>query len=204
MGEAKNKPDAKSAPMPKSMRISEETKKAFDGIAKEIGGNHDRTMRALIDAYETVAFGELYPDSKGYLKDVLAHTAAIEATIKSLIAAKETAETAAQERVREEMVVKDRIIADYQKQVAELDDARKRAADAEARADKSEETIRNMEDQIESHRVLSMSVAEVDSLRVQLAKTQTELAAVRASLAAKEETIRLFSTFISIKEAESN
>ena len=68
----------------KSIRMSDETKGLFDKINKEFG-SQDRTMRALISAYESCAIGELYPESKSYITDALAYISGIEAIIKALI-----------------------------------------------------------------------------------------------------------------------
>lgn len=179
----------------RSIRMADDTKALFDEINKELGGQ-DRTMRALISAYDSCAIGELYPESKGYMTDTLAHVAGIEATVKALITAKEEAEKTAAENVRREMEIKDRTIETYQKQVAELDAVRTRAAAAEERADLAEETVRRLEKELDGVRVLSDSVAELESIRKKLAATQEELVSIRASLAAKEETIALLKALI--------
>lgn len=184
----------------KSIRMSDETKHLFDTINKEFG-SQDRTMRALISAYDSCAMGELYPESKTYITDTLAHIAGIEATVKALIAAKEEAEKTAVENVKREMEIKDRTIETYQKQVAELESVRTRAEAAELRADKAEETVRRFEKELEGVRVLSEAVAEMDSLREKLAAAQEELVSVRASLTAKDETIALLRELIPAREA---
>ena len=184
----------------KSIRMSDETKHLFDTINKEFG-SQDRTMRALISAYDSCAMGELYPESKTYITDTLAHIAGIEATVRALIAAKEEAEKTAFENVKREMEIKDRTIETYQKQVAELESVRTRAEAAELRADKAEETVRRFEKELEGVRVLSEAVAEMDSLREKLAAAQEELVSVRASLTAKDETIALLRELIPAREA---
>ncbi len=184
----------------KSIRMSDETKHLFDTINKEFG-SQDRTMRALISAYDSCAMGELYPESKTYITDTLAHIAGIEATVRALIAAKEEAEKTAVENVKREMEIKDRTIETYQKQVAELESVRTRAEAAELRADKAEETVRRVEKELEGVRVLSEAVAEMDSLREKLAAAQEELVSVRASLTAKDETIALLRELIPAREA---
>ena len=184
----------------KSIRMSDETKHLFDTINKEFG-SQDRTMRALISAYDSCAMGELYPESKTYITDTLAHIAGIEATVRALIAAKEEAEKTAFENVKREMEIKDRTIETYQKQVAELESVRTRAEAAELRADKAEETVRRVEKELEGVRVLSEAVAEMDSLREKLAAAQEELVSVRASLTAKDETIALLRELIPAREA---
>ena len=137
----------------KSIRMSDETKGLFDKINKEFG-SQDRTMRALISAYESCAIGELYPESKSYITDALAYISGIEAIIKALITAKEEAEKTAAENVRREMEIKDRTIETYQKQVAELDAVRARAEAAEIRADKAEDTVRRLEKELDGVQVL--------------------------------------------------
>ena len=80
--------DVKGGTPVKSIRMSDETKSLFDAINREFG-NQDKTMRALLSAYDSCAIGELYPESKTYMTDTLAHIAGIEATVRALIAAKE-------------------------------------------------------------------------------------------------------------------
>ena len=184
----------------KSIRMSDETKGLFDKINKEFG-SQDRTMRALISAYESCAIGELYPESKSYITDALAYISGIEAIIKALITAKEEAEKTAAENVKREMEIKDRTIETYQKQVAELDTVRTRAEAAELRADKAEETVRRLEKELEGVRVLADAVAEMDDIRAKLAAAQEELVSVRASLAAKDETISLLRELIPARES---
>ena len=183
----------------KSIRMSDETKSLFDAINKEFG-NQDRTMRALLSAYDSCAIGELYPESKTYITDTLAHVAGIEATVRALITAKEEAERTAAENVKREMEIKDRTIENYQKQVAELDAVRTRAEAAELRADKAEDTVRRLEKELEGVHVLSEAVAEMESIRAKLAAVQEELVSARASLAAKNETIALLSDLIPARE----
>ena len=192
--------DLKGSTPVKSIRMSDETKGLFDKINKEFG-SQDRTMRALLSAYESCALGELYPESKTYMTDTLAHIAGIEATVRALIAAKEEAEKTAAENVKREMEIKDRTIENYQKQVAELDGIRTRAEAAELRADKAEDTVRRLEMELEGVHVLSEAVAELDSIRAKFAAAQEELVSVKASLAAKDETIALLRELIPAKEA---
>lgn len=184
----------------KSIRMSDETKSLFDAINKEFG-SQDRTMRALLSAYDSCAIGELYPESKTYMTDTLAHIAGIEATVRALIAAKEEAEKTAAENVKREMDIKDRTIENYQKQVAELDAFRTRAEAAELRAGKAEETVRRLEKELEGVQVLADAVAEMDAIRAKLTAAQEELISVKASLAAKDETIALLRELIPAKEA---
>lgn len=184
----------------KSIRMSDETKSLFDAINKEFG-SQDRTMRALLSAYDSCAIGELYPESKTYMTDTLAHIAGIEATVRALITAKEEAEKTAVENVKREMEIKDRTIENYQKQVTELDSVRTRAEVAELRADKAEETVRRLEKELEGVRVLADAVAEMDAIRAKLAAAQEELVSVRASLAAKDETISLLRELIPARES---
>ena len=185
----------------KSIRMSDETKSLFDAINKEFG-SQDRTMRALLSAYDSCAIGELYPESKTYMTDTLAHIAGIEATVRALIAAKEEAEKTAAENVKREMEIKDRTIENYQKQVAELDSVRTRAEAAELRADKAEETVRRLEKELEGVRVLADAVAEMDAIRAKLAAAQEELVSARASLVAKDETIALLRELIPAKTTD--
>ena len=185
----------------KSIRMSDETKSLFDAINKEFG-NQDRTMRALLSAYDSCAIGELYPESKTYMTDTLAHIAGIEATVRALIAAKEEAEKTAAENVKREMDIKDRTIETYQKQVAELDTVRTRAEAAELRAGKAEETVRRLEKELEGVRVLADAVAEMDAIRAKLAAAQEELVSARASLTAKDETIALLRELIPAKTTD--
>lgn len=184
----------------KSIRMSDETKSLFDAINREFG-NQDKTMRALLSAYESCALGELYPESKTYMTDTLAHIAGIEATVRALIAAKEEAEKTAAENVKREMEIKDRTIETYQKQVAELDAVRARAEAAEIRADKAEDTVRRLEKELEGVQVLANAVAEMDAIRAKLTAAQEELISTKASLAAKDETIALLRELIPAKEA---
>ena len=184
----------------KSIRMSDETKGLFDKINKEFG-SQDRTMRALISAYESCAIGELYPESKSYITDALAYISGIEAIIKALITAKEEAEKTAAENVKREMEIKDRTIETYQKQVAELDAVRARAEAAEIRADKAEDTVRRLEKELDGVQVLSDAVAEMDSIRARLTATQEELVSTKGSLAAKDETIALLRALIPARES---
>ena len=184
----------------KSIRMSDETKSLFDAINREFG-NQDKTMRALLSAYESCALGELYPESKTYMTDTLAHIAGIEATVRALIAAKEEAEKTAAENVKREMEIKDRTIETYQKQVAELDTVRARAEAAEIRADKAEDTVRRLEKELEGVQVLANAVAEMDAIRAKLTAAQEELISTKASLAAKDETIALLRALIPARES---
>ena len=180
----------------KSMRISNETKAAFDLIAKEVGGNQDKAMQALLRAYESLTYGEVFPGSKTYLDDINKYLFGIDATVKALITAKETAEENARKYFQNELTVKDRTIADYQLAISELNDVRARAENAEARADKAEEALRGLEKQLDGFRAISASVAEMDTIRKQLADAKVELASVRSSLNSKDETIELLKGLI--------
>ena len=193
--------DVKGGTPVKSIRMSDETKSLFDAINREFG-NQDKTMRALLSAYDSCAIGELYPESKTYMTDTLAHIAGIEATVRALIAAKEEAEKTAAENVKREMDIKDRTIETYQKQVAELDTVRTRAEAAELRAGKAEETVRRLEKELEGVRVLADAVAEMDAIRAKLAAAQEELVSARASLTAKDETIALLRELIPAKTTD--
>lgn len=178
------------------MRISNETKAAFDLIAKEVGGNQDKAMQALLRAYESLTYGEVFPGSKTYLDDINKYLFGIDATVKALITAKETAEENARKYFQNELTVKDRTIADYQLAISELNDVRARAENAEARADKAEEALRGLEKQLDGFRAISASVAEMDTIRKQLADAKVELASVRSSLNSKDETIELLKGLI--------
>ena len=193
--------DVKGGTPVKSIRMSDETKSLFDAINREFG-NQDKTMRALLSAYDSCAIGELYPESKTYMTDTLAHIAGIEATVRALIAAKEEAEKTAAENVKREMDIKDRTIETYQKQVAELDTVRTRAEAAELRAGKAEETVRRLEKELEGVRVLADAVAEMDAIRAKLAAAQEELVSAKASLTAKDETIALLRELIPAKTTD--